>query len=281
MSLIRMYVAVLVVAAVAAMKDDCPSHTICGDVEIPYPFATQSGCYLSDAFKLTCNDTFTPPVPIWGTNVHVSKILIEEGLLYIQSYVSTDCSNHDTDIVTASLEVHMSTTTISSPRNKFTVVGCDSYGYIRGTIGNQNYTEGCVSKCDSLVNDHIEDGSCSGSGCCQIDIPRGLQKISVKAYTFNKTRHQQVLKIDNPCSYAFIVDTNQFNFSRSNLTSEMAETVPVAVDWAITTNGSCNGGNSVCKQNAECYDANLKGYRCKCKKGYRGNPYVGCQGMNI
>ena len=130
------------------------------------------------------------------------------------------------------------------------------------------------------------NGSCSGFGCCQIDIPEGLKRIKVQAYSFDN--HTNVLQF-NPCSYAFVIEGSQFNFSSSYLSAAFTETVPTAVDWAITGQGKCeearNNQSYACKENSDCYeppDHSAGGYLCKCKDGYQGNPYISndCRGTS-
>ena len=92
----------------------------------------------------------------------------------------------------------------------------------------------------------------------------------------------------NPCSFAFIIQKDKFSFSSAYLTSlQNNETRPMVLDWAIG-NEMCevarNKGNYICGANSTCSDlknGSAPWYRCKCKKGYDGNPYLkdGCQGI--
>ncbi|OMO75921.1 hypothetical protein COLO4_25789 [Corchorus olitorius] len=63
--------------------------------------------------------------------------------------------------------------------------------------------------------------------------------------------------------------------------------VPMVLDWTIGTqrcaNVSKNKPDYACKENSFCDDPeNGYGYRCECKKGYKGNPYLqnGCQDVD-
>ncbi|KAK0580316.1 hypothetical protein LWI29_000611 [Acer saccharum] len=251
----------------------------CGELEsIPYPFGTEADCYLNEDFFINCSNTDNnPPIPYFQkSNIRVTNITMD-GRLQVQSYVSRDCyddKGNNTKNYFAYL--HMGKFTISDTQNMFTIIGCDSFGFILGTIGEINYKAGCISSCDRLED--VTNGSCSGIGCCQIDIPEGLKGIEVHASSLNK--HTNVSQF-NPCSYAFVIEGSRFNFSSSNLSAAFTETVPTAVDWAITGQGNCtvarNNQSYACKENSDCYeppDHSAEGYLCKCKDGYQGNPYI-------
>ncbi|KAH7543850.1 hypothetical protein ACOSP7_031340 [Xanthoceras sorbifolium] len=269
----------------AQAKSGCP--TTCGDLQVVYPFGTEEDCYLNEAFLITCNTThYNPPKPFLrrSTTVVVTNISLEEGRLQVQSLVSKACYHKNgTENESTETSLTLGELTISDSQNKFTVIGCDSLGLITGKIGSKDYIAGCIAVC--MNKDDVTDGYCSGSGCCQIDIPKGLTGINVSASSINN--HSNVWQF-NPCTYAFVIEDSQFRFESSNLNNTI-ERVPTAIDWSITGQGKCdkakNNHNYACKENALCQppaNNSADGYLCKCDHGYYGNPYLpnGCQDID-
>ncbi|KAL2903397.1 Wall-associated receptor kinase 2, partial [Bienertia sinuspersici] len=231
------------------LSPHCPDK--CGNVSIPYPFGLVDGCYLEEDdptkylyYKIKCNDSVTPPMPIFG-NSEVMNISLD-GEMRAKSYISFSCY--------------------------------DSSFQFNTTYENR-YTLG---SCNDLED--VKDGSCNGVGCCQASLPDGVNDISTRLGSFSN--HTKVYDF-NPCSVAFVVASDAFKFQKRKLTYDLNYYLdhvksPVVIDWAVGTE-NCSvaqaKGNSLCKNNTICEDPkNQVGYRCKCNKGFTGNPYLpqGC-----
>ncbi|CAI9778152.1 unnamed protein product [Fraxinus pennsylvanica] len=272
----------------------CTDH--CGDVSIPFPFGTREGCYLSKTFLVTCNDShYDPPKPFLGHSTMEIKKISLEGQLTVLKLIAKACyARNGTRVLVHHPFTHFKEFTVSNTANKFTVVGCDTYAFVYGEWINQNYYEtGCTSRCFS--KDNLDDGSCSGVGCCQTSIPKGVSQVNLtlnsydnftKSYDGNRTTVWDF----NNCSYAFLAEESAFTFSPNNLSTLMnVQKLPMVVDWAIDR-GTCeesqkNMSSYACKSvNSSCIETD-NGYRCYCSEGYEGNPYLsdsdGCKGIKV
>ncbi|KAF5442549.1 hypothetical protein F2P56_035194 [Juglans regia] len=269
-------------AAPEIAKPNCQDR--CGDVEIPYPFGTTEDCYLNDYFSIVCNESFSPPQTMIGNNMVVTNISVH-GQLDILMYLAHQCFPNSSGILPYENIpfLRVPAFTISHTQNKFVAVGCDTYAFLNAFQNNEPFSIGCTSTCRSMRN--VFNGSCSGIGCCQVEIPKGLKNFSLEARSYDN--HTTVQSF-NPCSYAFVAKQGQFNFSSSYLQSlQNVLTNPMVLDWAIG-NETCEyaqrKSDYICEGNSTCYDPdnNGYGYRCKCEEGYDGNPYLphGCQDID-
>ncbi|KAL5985064.1 hypothetical protein ACLOJK_038901 [Asimina triloba] len=263
----------------------------CGGIKIPYPFGVGEGCYRAENewYRITCNQSFSPPKPFIGSgNLQIIEASLETVL--VQNWIASLCYNKSDgsidNLTSQSVMLYGTPYTFSYTRNRFIVLGCDSFALFQGSK-DVNFTSGCISLCASTKS--VVNGSCSGIGCCQTDIPRGLKRFAALVRSINN--HSESGDF-NPCSYAFLGDSSKFSFSVAQLTdkdfvSKTKDAVPLVLDWAVG-NQTCeqarkNSTSFACGTNTNCSDStNGPGYRCSCLPGYEGNPYLlhGCQDIN-
>ncbi|GAA0148742.1 transmembrane signal receptor [Lithospermum erythrorhizon] len=267
-------------------KPDCPTE--CGSLTVPYPFGigVGTGCSVGFWYDINCNTTFDPPKPFLFTG-NLEVLEISASKVRVKNVVASTCYS-ETGTVTGNNTVSISLKGAPytfSQENRFTVIGCGDFAIVGD--GKLEMSTGCTSICSQ--REDLIDRSCSGIGCCQTVVPKGMQDFFTSVLGLNA--HQGIWSF-NPCSYAFIGDQNSFMFSKSDLSDptlgdKINEDVPLVLEWAIG-NQNCsdvqNSADFVCQQNSECInvDNEVGGYRCKCVNGYQGNPYVssGCLDVN-
>ena len=268
----------------AATSSPCQNTTNCGGVDIVYPFGlSSSGCAMSPGFVVHCNDTGNGvPKPFIVRNVELLSIDVQLGQARVRNKISYACYNISSDKMNFYrwwLNLTGTGYRFSDSANKFTVIGCRTLAYIADQDYVGRYMSGCVSVC-------------SGKGCCQTAIPKGLDYYQM---WFEESMNTSRIYDRTPCSYAVLMEASNFSFSTTYLTSpfEFNNTyggqAPVVLDWTIQTANTCkearvNLESYACKSdNVKCTDSfDRTGYICSCQDGYQGNPYLqgpnGCQG---
>jgi len=256
----------------------------CGNVKnIPFPFGISNSsipnkgpCYLESKFQLMCKNN---KELLWD-NVRVTNINFLQGQLKVLNYVSVYCNYKDN---ISSILPFLDTTgtfSISRKENKFLTVGCDSYGYLNSIFDNETYSTGCLTRCNGNRK-RIENGTCSGIGCCEVDIPPKMRNISIEASGFFDSNESL------RWSYSFVVKNGDYKFNVSHLDKFPYQELPLILDWSVG-NKNCTASKGehdyACKNNSVCDDEDIDfGYRCKCRDGFKGNPYLpdGCIGILI
>ncbi|XWS59035.1 hypothetical protein CRYUN_Cryun08bG0085900 [Craigia yunnanensis] len=292
----------LLLAAVAnETKPGCNSS--CGDLKVPYPFGIRDGCFL-EGFGIICNDSYSPPKPFLG-DLEVVNIFLAQNQVSLKNFVAhTGWGFNVTEDANSVVSIDLTDTpfAFSNTANKFTVTGCNSLGLIQLGVGEGS--TGCFSICSKSNNKSDPEGNnnepCSGFGCCQTPIFNGLKSLATTIRNiFNESGLNDVLNeteipASYQCGYAFVVDITSYVFESSDLdqcSSSKIENSRVVLDWVIG-NQTCeeaqkNSATYACKENSNCdeYDPDngVPGYRCSCKQGYQGNPYLspGCQVCNM
>nr|XP_017224752.1 PREDICTED: wall-associated receptor kinase 2-like [Daucus carota subsp. sativus] len=274
----------------AIAKPGCQSK--CGNLTVPYPFGigVGSGCSIDSStwFDVNCNTSFSPPKAFIGSgNVQIHEILNSQ--MRVSNVMATKCYSSTGDLTT---DKPAYTNLLDSPYtfselNTFSVVGCDDVALIIGS-DQRNYSGGCITVCSKAED--VLDYGCSGIGCCQTVIPKGLKYYYTSLSTLRN--HTEVWSFD-PCSYAFLGEKESFkfrgasDFSDPTFINRTMDSVRIVLDWVIgnqTCDQARNSDAYACQSNTFCTtsDSGFGGYSCSCLEGYEGNPYLspGCQDID-
>ncbi|KAF5198552.1 Wall-associated receptor kinase [Thalictrum thalictroides] len=258
----------------------------CGNVNIPYPFGIGRNCSIAGYTTITCNTTFNPPKPFLLGRSRYEVADISPTEIRIKNDVATSChEQYSAARLTKDygyIRLTGSPYTFSSTKNKLTAIGCDTL-VVTLADDTHNYTSGCISVCDE--KEDVVEGTCSGNGCCQTSIPKGLNEFYISVGTIYN--YSKVWSFD-PCGAAFLGEQDKYTFKASDFynTTSLVD-IPIVINFAVD-NKTCkaakrNSTAYACKENSYCIESvDDTGYLCNCSAGYQGNPYLkqGCQDVN-
>ncbi|XP_018731100.2 wall-associated receptor kinase 2 isoform X1 [Eucalyptus grandis] len=262
----------------------------CGEVDVPFPFGLDTNCARSPDFLLKCTNIEGSGIQLQWGNLTIHKISVGNSTMIASLPEAYECydQNGTPANQNSSLAIDLSPNPwyrFSETQNKLVVVGCNAFASV--TDGEGMVRSGCVSYC-SGNGDFANETTCSGQGCCQASIPKGLKTLDISISSFG----QNVLKSQRGrCARAFMVDNRPFNISNLTLQTfqDVGNNSGLVLDWMVESDVSCvmakrNRSSYACGKNTNCTDfENGPGYRCLYEPGYYGNPYnpfEGCKDID-
>uniref|UniRef100_J3MHF5 Protein kinase domain-containing protein n=1 Tax=Oryza brachyantha TaxID=4533 RepID=J3MHF5_ORYBR len=277
-----------------------PQPGTCGGVAIEYPFGIGPNCSLSDGFNVECVDD-TPRLRLGGGGeqeevVKVLRIDLLRGKIRTTNTISWQCTEKGGATAGARLQnsswTGLNATALpyrfSDEDNRFFTLGCNALVFLNGEASgiDDPILSGCISTC--FGNASIRNGTCSGIGCCEMAIPRGLNSYSLEftGPLVNSSSN------NDWCIYAALMESAGFSFEVAYATTDMFYrknngTVPLLLNFVVG-NETCkeaqaSGGYACAGDHSVCVDAvDGPGYVCNCSQGYTGNPYLpdGCTDLD-
>ncbi|XP_010061337.2 wall-associated receptor kinase 2 [Eucalyptus grandis] len=258
----------------------------CGNVTIPYPFGLQINCARSKDFLLSCTNAEGSGLRLMLGSLTIRKISAGGSTMVVSLPEAYECYDQNGNLTKKSNPVVIDLSPhpryrFSETLNKLTVLGCNTMAVVADSAGT--FGSGCISYCGNNV-DFANETTCSGRGCCQASIPKGVKTLNISISSLN--RNPSALQFGH-CARAFVVDNRSFNISNLTLPrfEDVGNTPGLVLDWMVESGVRCDMAKRktsyACAPYAACKNfGDELGYRCACIDGYEGDPYNGCTDIN-
>ncbi|KAI3909509.1 hypothetical protein MKW92_053890, partial [Papaver armeniacum] len=278
-------------SSVEFMKAKPGCQLKCGNVTIPYPFCIGKECSMigteGNGPSVICDDSYDPPKPFMNATYSYLEILsVSETEVRIR--------NSFTEFNGGAFVNPMEPDRVPSIDDIQNRTNADGYLDLFDTPFMVSYSKKQVIwdwECQSSCENISKDGSCSGSGCCQTTVPKGLESFSVGVLeNATKSAVGPLSNSPNFTSFAILAEQGNFAFDSVDLTLDATQiskkyedmAIPLVLDWAIgdktCEDAKVNSTTYACQANSYCTNK-ITGYGCTCPDGYGGNPYLrpGCK----
>ncbi|KAL3734488.1 hypothetical protein ACJRO7_023785 [Eucalyptus globulus] len=247
-------------------EDSCDRR--CGNMSVPFPSGLNESCAWNSGLVLICDHTLGELS--LGRNVPVYNISMENGTITIGVFKSFDCYNETAVLGQRILFANPLRTEAGAER---------AWNDFRALIFNapNTFGSGCFSYCIRDVRLHGR-GCLPWPGCRQTSIPRSLN-ISMASMR-NYTWFTNSALADQRLSWTRSSLMSPITSFLSRMLCSLKKQSKVVVDWVVERDLTCKEAQSNQPSysrgaNSDCSDFEKgKGYRCFCKPGYTGTPYV-------
>ncbi|KAB1203468.1 Wall-associated receptor kinase-like 2 [Morella rubra] len=261
---------------------------LCGNVSIPYPFGMgAANCYLDKEFAIDCNVT----EPSGSHKPFLREHSLEVLEIMLDGSILVKIETLDLTKSTKARLWYSSRRTpfmFSQAKNRFVGVGCNNFATIRSPDNDSVIIGGCMSVCDE--SGEANAANCSGINCCQTPVPFGVRMDQIILAVEKINLNGPMLGARRS---AFLVETEWFE-KNFKIPAPDDYRVAMALEWQINSTWfnslplSENADTNATSQTYNCSRQSTFGnnsslaFKCSCKPGYAGNPYLleGCQDID-